>query len=180
MDVCIKTKKDGTTEFVGGEVAVVAVRCNLTFLVLFVQRASTHAWVQSPCWNMLESRCQTKATLAGYWKGNDDLMGDTLRLFLTEEKLKNPWFSRLPAVFFMWNFSCLEERNGDSIHDAFKEVRSVGGIMLQVWGGWVSRLWFVRASGWEGLPFKLGGVNRIRFPPVARCWGRAQGNFCSI
>ena len=63
MDICRKTKKDGTTEFVGGGVAVVAVRCNLTCLVLFVQWASTHAGVQSLCWNMLESRCQTKATL---------------------------------------------------------------------------------------------------------------------
>ena len=71
MKVCRKTKKHGTTEFVGGGVAVVAVRCNLTFLVLFVQWASTHAGVQSPCWNMLESRCQTKATLAGYLRQFD-------------------------------------------------------------------------------------------------------------
>ena len=27
-------------------------------------------------------------------------------------------------------------RNGDSIHDAFKEVRSVGGILLQAWNLW--------------------------------------------
>ena len=105
--------------------------------------------------------------MAGYSKGNDDPMGDTLRLFLTEKKTKNPWFSRLPAVFFMWNFSCLFRKEWRFHSRCFQRSSLrrghyvAGGV-----GVWV-QMWFQRASGGLKGCHLNWGVNRIRFPPVA-------------
>lgn len=107
------------------------------------------------------------------WKWRDIRKVTTIRweilcaFFWRKKKLKTHDFQGFRQFFSCETFHAFFERNGDSIHDAFKEVRSVGGIMLQVW--WVSgcrcdsiALWV----GGKGCHLNWG-VNRIRFPPVA-------------